>query len=1530
MSTSERIIKLKDQIIRSINMESKRFHDFNLQDVESANQIRIESLLCNSNQFEDNILLIEGVQGSGKTTLSEMISISFYKNNLVGDEFDLLLPVYSDYNIESKNDPYVYIKERYLSDIQTYDKSIPLELEKRSNSKRILWMIDDFDQLDDMKKKDLLERVNKKEIRDLIVLCSNMDPQIKATKHFELMGLKSPLDFIEERLDNNPRLKRILLSFFSKYQNQLTVVNNPYCMEQLLEMASKSKDINFAKIYKNIFADMLQRNNLGYKQIEIAKRILAEMSAYLFKKATREFSEKEFVVILEKYQSDGSIIQAQKILQVFQNFGLIKKSQQKNEQSIFKIVLEDIFGFFAAIGLAGETERYDSLLSLPNMTTFLGSNLKDNPIRFFSLFNRMFAHIKLKMKDSYCQPEIISIFSLLNQLSVQEENKKRLKKAIKKIQKLSQEVLIDASRDLNHDLFDLFDLSGQIDEKVIDECLKSSIHNHLGITLKLLDLKLNTILQNRKKEYLYPFINKIDRIKQFIGNQEPKQAQKEVLSLLSNELTSSENISSDRNEISHSIQDQFKWENILTQELFEFENLDFNKRDSLGRSFISSLSQTGNVELAERILKTKQVSFFSISDQDLLDLFEIGNFSMARVCVKYMSLERIRDILLNLKGTLLFLQLDNPEVISILIERFLDKPEILNSFLLEALKNDKRVLIGELLKKEKVSFSYYLNEEPIFHTLFREKEFNYTLFDEFCEKQTDLNLKNSKNQNVMHLACEKEDLELIRRLIKCKVFQNEIDNQGYRPLDLLKTIKTVDCLIELGFRPHKDGGTFLLKNLFSPNVDSHKEPKNKNSCTIVPGLWIDKEEEEILRCLINYLDSSQHETMLNYFIKEKKVEERFVKILIKRALYCNPKFFQTKSVFETLFYSHHKKLFLENHYLDPKMLVETLNNKNLNDNFMQVKQIIEHDEKTCSELFKNLPDYKKLYMEEVMRIVNEENKELKEMLALLKVKIIQQYSFLELGPSSNSNMNMIFLNAHGKSKKSKILNNGIKEILLSLSKSPIKKYLNIEIVEMDEWKEKRKELDPWIVFICSEMVYENHFCLGENQITFESFLNQFSEDKTVVPTCVYLNLIDTFGKYENLEIREENSFPNWIIEEKVSTHTEMKNCITHFFDFLYNIVGKKLSILDSCRNLRLIDNQRRIKVLETFNFSLKRDGNLYKKKNSNNLQSGTYFNFRNEVNLKRAGFFINLVNRKFGSKNIEYFTLFKKFSEPNFKNKISFYNASPYSSSSKDTYNILERIDRSVHPWLVVACFSVWDNKIIVEYENEIDSTSYSIENFNSMVADKIGFPTCCIFFQNIHIPSQKNNNNFLPSKTGGYDLLNTSMYNQLSLCADVVIVNEIPIKEEEKQWFLEKFFEYMESEKCSLQAAFYFAKENYSGPIFPMKMVSRPIDFILESSVQKFFLDDRYYKSYDKNQRVKEEKMLLKACSSVDVTHLDYFQSLNYFGVNSVTSAGRSLLITTLMKDLFETAMVLLNYEDIDVDTIDPLSGKPFKRKMK
>eukprot|EP01091_Cochliopodium_minus_P010909 TRINITY_DN2995_c0_g2_i1.p1 TRINITY_DN2995_c0_g2~~TRINITY_DN2995_c0_g2_i1.p1 ORF type:complete len:668 (-),score=205.23 TRINITY_DN2995_c0_g2_i1:135-2138(-) len=277
-----------------------------------------------------------------------------------------------------------------------------------------------------------------------------------------------------------------------------------------------------------------------------------------------------------------------------------------------------------------------------------------------------------------------------------------------------------------------------------------------------------------------------------------------------------------------------------------------------------------------------------------------------------------------------------------------------------------------------------------------------------------------------------------------------------------------------------------------------------------------------------------------------------------------------------------------------------------------------------------------------------------------------------------------------------------------------------------------------------------------------------------------------------------------------------------------------------------------------------------------------------------------------------------------FKKAISFYNASPYSCSFRDSMNILERIDKSCHPWLFIASLSVLNNQIVIEDENKTNQTTQlSFSMMFDLITDKVGFLTCCILFQQPYQPSR----NYEKSSRSEYKtspnnlLLDTKVTKELYECAEIVIINEISISEEDKKFFLERFFDKLNKDRCSLQRAFYDTEKAYNGSRFPMKMICRPIDYYFEKSVQRFFFEDRNISSVI-NQRVKEETNLLKACNQLDPNYLKYFQSINTFGVNSTIESGRSLLLTALMRDLFEIARILLNYEDINVNTIDPMSG--------
>eukprot|EP01091_Cochliopodium_minus_P010908 TRINITY_DN2995_c0_g1_i1.p1 TRINITY_DN2995_c0_g1~~TRINITY_DN2995_c0_g1_i1.p1 ORF type:complete len:1171 (-),score=353.24 TRINITY_DN2995_c0_g1_i1:106-3522(-) len=1138
------------------------------------------------------------MHGSGKTTLCNSIINSYNNGNIWKGEYDIVFPVGNEYIDSEETDIIKYVEKKYNS--SEIDNSLEMNFQEISKEK-VLFTIDDFDKLNHEKAQDIIEKINNKEIENLLIFTSTLIPQISSLhKRLKLIGLRNIQKFIFNYFKDLSYLSQKLYKFLSQYPDISVLATNPLYLSQMCKMLETNEEMTMGEMYKKILK-IIFGDPAKFELNKYSRRLLKEISSKMYKNGkTNNILANEIEEIVQHWKVKFS---AEQIAQHLVNLGVLELKGQN-----YSFVHEDVLDYYYSYEVFNSLETLSKEKhSFSNVDLFLCHRLRGDPKKLFEVFNSLFK--KQFTKEIFERKNEVCLF--LNEIR-HKENKEELQQIIKNLEHFGCQILIDACRDSNYRLFNLFDLKQ--DESVIDHCLKVSTYSDKRIVRKLLELKKSFAIKRSDRSMLKKISSMIARIKDKLGI--------DIHSLFGStsfeyEPVVSTDFMEERNEIKEFLIEEknytesyFSWE-PYTSKFLDFESFNKNptEKDIFGKSLIYYLTQKSSLEAIRYTYKTfklgtvEEDSFYEACKHERLEIvkFFIG--------VIEDNNQQVDDIIHHSK----ILTFKNKEIISLLIEKIYKKSsQRMLELLLKAVKFCKRNLLLELIKKG-ASVSSFLKGEPIFFQLFRNKKMNYDILYTFEKLHLNFNLKNTVGQNCLHLACIKEDIKLINHLVSYGVLINEIDEEEFRPLDHIKSINNISKLMKLGFKPNKENNSFLLKKVVvcNPNLtESKKKEEQEDEMQkeeLVDQKIIQKEElmdqkivqKEVLvdqkivqkeigvvSSLLDCLNPSKYKHILKFFV-DINVKESILKNLVEKALRHDDQFLNNKVVFEKLFTAKYKNIFLEMSIIEPKVFVHSFKEFYLKDDIQFFKEILQFDEIKVAKMINLLPENQKIYLEKIKEIIKEENKELEKSFQNFFDVIFEDYNLLKKDSprKDKPTKSVIFIDSHGVSTKSKLINLWITKVIEKIKGTEIKNYITFEVVNAERWEKEKNKLVPWIIFISSEVNNRGYFTFGNKEKSLDAFCYELLPEQTQSLGCIYLCAIDFFKKYIPSSKKETKYFPPWVVEEIITNHTEMKISFSFFFDMLSTLIFEEHSIRESCKKLEYLSINTRISLTETYNFS---------------------------------------------------------------------------------------------------------------------------------------------------------------------------------------------------------------------------------------------------------------------------------------------------------------------------------------------------------
>ena len=1304
----------------------------------------------------------------------------------------------------------------------------------------------------------------------------------KGARMIRMMGMKNVNKFMNSVFKEKIHLARTFKYFLGEYQDKDLLLRLPHLLVMAHHLLEKEQHISIGHLYKKILASSFD----GIYQIKNAQKkikiLMCNICYLIHQKETNSFSIDQINHLMIK-EKDFPL---QIVLSFLVEKGLIRKHFEK-EKTFYSVVHQDVIDYYSSIKFS-QTESNFEKMEFFTFTIFLAYHLRKNSSKIFSLFDSIFRDELIEKTSE------ISIF--LNQLPF-DSYRDYLKKKIESLNQIGFEMLVGAVKYINYPLFKLFNIA--LSENDLDELLLYSPLSHPKIVMFLLEKKLSLIANTNSSqiEILKSLINKIETegitfdVSSLLSNNDTFHFRivKDTESLQPNENEIDESAVSDDHPIDY---DSLYWKPEIEKDDFilkvENKTFDLNKKDTFGNTPLYYATEANNVSLIDYILSKGVDSV----EEAFISACNAGK----KVIVELFIHKGLDPSILKYHSSNFLLFVKNREIISFLIRKIYHNNYEMNRFLLQVFLLEKKKLLIELLKNG-ADPSFYFNEEPVFHQIFKNNKINHDIFKIVDKISVDFNLLNLKNAfSCLHYACQMEDIKIIRDLCLRRVSLNPVNNNGCSPLDLLPTSTHIKELLHLGFRAKKKGGLFLLKKVV---VEKAKIEIRK----------------EIVSSLLVFLETRKYDKFSRFCVSVN-ADDFILQILLEFTLKKFGEEFTEKNVRKHFYFKRTSFYLNKENLIDPKDFILSYKKSQYIENFEKLREIIEFNPSILSDNSHLISAKKRIQLEQIETLIKNEND-------LLEKNLIQNLErikdFVQTVQNSKKTVykkrDIVFIDTPGISMKSKIIN---RVLFKALNLFDNLSEVSFFRMKPEEWEHKKHNLNPWVVFITAEVRSTNKFCYGKKEIHLENFCQDIDFQKMNELSCIFVSLLDYSEKYHCDILIEQSVLPPWVVFNRVTQSIETPLFFKQIFQFITDIFTSKNCLRDACNKAQNSRGNKNVRVIESFNFSSVKNEHLYKQLYQP-PEEETYLNFKKEKTLKRAAFYCNFQKRQFALKSTEYVTLFKKFTEIEYKKRISFFNGTPYNNSYKEGMSILERLDKSFHPWVMVASFDVKENNILID-ENDKKS-NFPFNFFFEQVTEKIGFLSCVIIFQNeVKDTHRRVMEKKVELKTGS-DLLTKEVYGQLYECAEVVIINDKHMEDKEKQFFLENFFNFVQTQKCSFQMA-YTLIQSKLGNSNKMKMICRPVDFIFEKSLQRFFLDDQPEYNHQIYQRAENEKNLLKACNQLNPNFLKYFQHINLQGVNYTSDNGKPLLVITLMRDLFHISRILLNFSGINVNMIDPQTG--------
>ena len=954
--------------------------------------------------------------------------------------------------------------------------------------------------LNENTKNELILKIEKREIRNCILfMSSNYSSSLVSssdalsnsssfrlfdrnfTKRLKMVEMNRPNKLMDLHLKNQPHLKRTLQQFMSFYRPISTIGKNPRFLNHICEALASSGQFKIGELYEDLVEFIF--GDIQFPLCKIVKDCLKRVCPFIYNSrlnSGNDFGgsgidsksinsielmdlEKIFDDVIKKSMINKGEHQLKNVLNVLIKLGIMEVNRNKKDEFCF--VFQDVLDYYIAM----DKSVPKGMNKFSALTLFCCFHLRTKRTGIFDMFYSLFGSCDSFLETAKEKQIVVlvdrssEVCLFLNQLDLK-DNQVDLHKIF---ENKKEELLIILSRSASYELFDFFlcqtgdrILNGEL----VDHCLVVSVYNDVKIVEYFLKKKLSLMkTDNRIRDWCSEKEQDIlDLIEKISGNITIEED--DILSLVEeNKMTiveidarTGEDGCEDKEYIQRNVDNFFEvlnrnkdsmivcWVQRVMDVGFNYKTVCYEQLDLFGRSFLYTLIKLNKIELIRGVFKRRDTRF---------PLIVIEKESFLEACRQHYTIEILLLLLENItcEQYCSYIAIETPEIcylhqvkdrtiLSVLIARLLKEEICIDRVLLEAIKQQRECLVLELMRIG-VDASCILDGSPLFHQLFRNKRVNCVIFGSIMQV-VDVNTKNSKGQNCFHLACQSEQWKLLEELEKHEVSMNEIDSDGFRPLDYVESVDKFSVLIERGLRPNKDGWAFLLKRVF---LYMNQQQRSR---------LMSKSERRLVEFLITGLHVSKNKEVLKLLV-ENDVDCSIVEFLVEKALKDNNDFLCNQKVFDILFNGTYQFVLLEKMpVIDSKLFLANFkgnNNKIENNTIKFLYQLFENrDDLLLNDIKKGLSRKKIVYIQQVEKNFEMKERELTKKIIDFKRNITLDYEKLEYKQSIVGVRNIVFIDAHGKSRKSQLTNKWIVEnVLNSIGNSLKESWLQIKNIDLD-------------------------------------------------------------------------------------------------------------------------------------------------------------------------------------------------------------------------------------------------------------------------------------------------------------------------------------------------------------------------------------------------------------------------------------------------------------------------------------------------